>query len=81
MNLLLGQTEGGCMATPQRAIGFCKRTKKIEIIPHSFYYLSDPIANNEIKVRHSVINKILWIDSRMSGRVLLSLWGKPNNYL
>ena len=52
------------MVRPQRAVGSYKRPKKIEIIPPLHCYLSDPIANNQITVRRSIINKILWIDSR-----------------
>ena len=38
---------------------------KLEILPPLLCYLSNPITNTYIKVRCSMISKILWIDSRM----------------
>ena len=51
--------KGGCMVRPQRTIGSYERPKKIEIIRPLHCYLSDPVTNNQIKVRRSMINKIL----------------------
>ena len=55
---------------------FLKETKLNRIIPPLHYYLSDPTTNNQIKVRHSMINKILWIDSRMCRKSLLLSLGE-----
>ena len=49
---------------PQRVIGSHKKPK-FKIIPLLLCFLSDPITNNYIKVRRSMINKILCIDSRI----------------
>ena len=64
------------MVRPQRATGSYKRPKKIEIIPSLHCYLSEPITNNYIKVRRSMINKILWVDSRMYQKSPLVTAGK-----
>ena len=42
---------------------------KFEIIPPLFCYLPDRITNNYIKIVSSMINKILWIDSRMCWQI------------
>ena len=61
---------------------FLQETKKVspfvkfEIIPPLLCYLSDPIRNNYIRVRRSMINKILWIDSRMCRKTPLVTAGK-----
>ena len=64
------------MVRPKRAIGSCKRPKQIEIIPPLHCYLSGPITNNQIKVRHFMVNEILWIDSRMCRKSSLVTVGK-----
>ena len=69
------------MARPQRAIGSYKRPTvfpfvKLEINPPLLYYLSDSITNNNIKVRSSMINNILWMDSRMCQKSPLVTAGK-----
>ena len=69
------------MVRPQRAIGSYKRPTvfpfvKLEINPPLLYYLSDSITNNNIKVRSSMINNILWMDSRMCQKSPLVTAGK-----
>ena len=69
------------MVRPQRAIDSHKRPTvspfvKLEINPPLLYYLSDSITNNNIKVRSSMINNILWMDSRMCQKSPLVTAGK-----
>ena len=69
------------MVRPQRAIDSHKRPRvspfvKLEINPPLLYYLSDSITNNNIKVRSSMINNILWMDSRMCQKSPLVTAGK-----
>ena len=69
------------MVRPQRAIGSYKKPTvfpfvKLEINPPLLYYLSDSITNNNIKVRSSMINNILWMDSRMCQKSPLVTAGK-----
>ena len=61
---------------------FLKETKKVspfvkfEIIPFLLCYLSDSITNNYIRIRRSMINRILWIDSIMCEKTPLVTTGK-----
>ena len=70
------------MVRPQRAIGSHKRPKqsliflKLKIILPLLCYLSNPITNNYIKVRCSMISNILWIDTRMCRKNPLLTAGK-----
>ena len=69
------------MVRPQRAISSYTRLKvspfvKFKITSPLLCYLSDPIKNNYIKLRCSIINKILWIDSRMCRKSPLITEGK-----
>ena len=67
------------MVRPSRAAGSYNKTKKVsfcEFGNNSTPSLSEPIANNYIKVRRSVINHMLQMDSRMSRKSPLITSGK-----
>ena len=68
------------MVRLRRVIGSYKRPSlsfvEFKIIPPLLFYLLDLITNNYISARRSMINKILWIDSRMRRKTPLNTGGE-----